>query len=86
MRRKGTMSRRAATRQAAAGGKRRYRQQTLCACGATFPYQPDGMTPAFCPACIKRRADRATVYDRDRGIGKLPFNLVERYGLEVADA
>jgi len=70
----------------AAGGKRSYRQMTVCACGAKFAYQPNGATPVWCPSCVQRWADRATIYDRDRKLGQLPANLIERYGLGVADA
>jgi hypothetical protein len=58
-------------RQAAKGGRRGRRRQMECDCGASFTYQPGGSTPIRCPAC----ADTTTIYDRDRGLGRLPANL-----------
>ena len=57
-----------------------------CGCGAKAYRKPgpkrgglqvDG---SCCRACL----DRATVFDRRRGVGSIPRNLLERYGAEVA--
>ena len=73
MRRGSRRARAAAAR--AQGRVRAYRRRMLCACGATFQYQPPAQAPSQCPTCASALAERFTVFDRDRGIGQLPSNL-----------
>jgi len=66
----------AARKAACGGGSRQYRRRMKCACGNSYRYQPgNDVIPDRCPDCAAKLAAHFTVFDRDRGIGRLPANL-----------
>ena len=66
------------------GAVRTYRRTAVCSCGVKFKYPPGSAAPELCSRCTFALADRATIYDRDCGIGWLPQNLAH-YAVALSD-
>ena len=58
--------------------------QVYCVdCGLPFYHGDTHYTEFVCKKCKDSNSDVGLVYDRDRGIGSIPINLLKQYNKEI---
>lgn len=45
--------------------------------GCDQPFLPRGTSFSYCKECVRKNEQKYLIYDRDRGIGQLPANLLK---------